>query len=220
MPEIKIIRNESSSMVRKAEPATENERKLHSFMYSLLYPAVLGTMIVGVVLGITNDKLKIEYEFFYSIFLIFYFSTQHVENIRSEDSYKTSMFVLDFVEVCLIMWLFLLLNIYDYSGSVIKEGTNAWKCFYFSLIGAFLVPVVSRYLNMGSIFIRKHGRGQSIHSVIAIFITILCLLVEYSSMIEIEKKVILLFLLLALSLVYLSYLLFIVFKLKIDDILK
>jgi len=64
MPEIKIIRNENRSIVRKAEPATDNERKLHSFMYSLLYPAVLGTMIVGVVLGITNDKIEIEYEFF------------------------------------------------------------------------------------------------------------------------------------------------------------
>ena len=199
--------------IKGSDSSTENEKKAHSLMYSLLYPAALGTMIVGVVLGVAEGKIKIEYEFYCAIFLVFYFSSQHVENVRSENSYKASMFWLDVVEVGLILWLFVLLNIYEYRGSVIHDPSNSWKYYYWGLIAVFVIPVVSRWWNNGCRCMRASGLSQTIHSIIAVVVTLLSLLVEYSNLLDNAKYVWLFIFLTMLSLVFLSYLLFVVLKL-------
>ncbi len=185
-----------------AASATENEKKFHRFMYTLLYPAVLGTMLVGVVFSVTEDRLSFDNQFFWAVFLVFYFSSQHVENVDKENSYKAIIFIFDIIEVLCLMGLFLLLNVYKFPYSVNSNLGCTWDLFFCLLVTAFLIPIISRYLDKREIFKSGDGRGQTIHSVIAVLITVSGFFL-YTDMHWI--------MIILLSLVFLSYLVALVF---------
>ena len=94
-------------------------------MYTLIYPAILGTMIVGLVFSITENRINFGFVLGFAIFLAFYFSSQHVENAEyiipdadKSDTYPLSRFILDVVEASSIFLLFLLLGVFDNNYSV------------------------------------------------------------------------------------------------------
>lgn len=188
--------------------ATDNEKKLHTLMYTLLYPAVLGTMIVGLVFALEESRIVFGYGLFFAIFLIFYFSSQHVENASDQDSYLVSKFIFDIFEVACIFGLFLLLNVYKFKYSI-ENNLSAWNWFYLLLIVAILIPVFSRKKEKGAFFEKKDGKGQSILSIIAALITASGFICNNN------------FLILAgLTVVFLMYLIFFVFGVKIPSINK
>ncbi len=195
---------------------SSTEKKLHQFMFTLLYPAVLGTMVVGVIFSVTEGRLTSDGKFFWpaflwAVFLICYFSSQHVENSNGESSYKKMMFLFDVIEVALIMTLFLLLNIYDFPYSVVSGCTSAWSWFFILLIIAFLVPVASRKSVAKKIFIKNEGRGKTIHSFIAAALTISGFFLAESYYWII---------ILALAVVFISYLRYLVFNVEIPKFIK
>ncbi len=183
--------------------ATNNEKKFHRFMYTLLYPAVLGTMLVGVVFSVTEGRLSFGNEFFWAVFLVCYFSSQHVENVSGENKYKTIIFIFDVLEVLCVMGLFLLLNVYNFPFSVESCFEYAWNLFFGLLVVAFLIPVISRYADKNEIFKKGEGKEQTIHSFIIIFFTLLGFILSE----EMHWVIIIL-----LSLVFLSYLTNLVFE--------
>ena len=183
-----------------------NNQKLHTLMYTLLYPAVLGTMIVGLVFSFTEKRIDFGYSFFFAVFLVLYFSSQHVENATYEGSYSIPRFFLDIIEAASIFGLFLLLDVYKFSYSVSNgcTGQDAWKWFYGVLIVAFLIPVLSRAIEIKCIFEAGNGRGQSILSISASLITCYGFIDNESTLI-----------LTGLSIIFIAYLIFFVFGVRI-----
>ncbi len=173
--------------------ATTKE-KLHSLMYSLLYPAVLGTMIVGSVFASAKECFEFDYRFSFAIFLIFYFSSQHIENASESEDYSSEKFILDFIETCIIFALFLLLDIYDFRYSVVNVPEGGWNWFYSLLIITFLIPIITRARDMDSPDIQKiFDIGQSKLSLSACGISVLGLFFHESALIIIALTVVLFF---------------------------
>ncbi len=148
------------------------EGKLHCLMYSLLYPAVLGTMLVACAFASQAEHFEFDYIFYFAVFLGFYFSSQHVENALS-DKYSVFNFILDVIEIILICGLFLLLNFYEFKGSVVNSPETGWRWFYLLLIVTFVMPLLARAIEHNcNIFIPNKGKGQSILSIMAVCISI------------------------------------------------
>jgi len=179
------------------KPLTNNQLKYHSFMYSLVYPAVLGTMMVGLVLELTNGHLSFNDSFWWALFLIAYFSSQHVENVLSPEGYNGWVLCLDLVEVAVIFWLFLLLGMFVEENVVETD----WRSFCVLLTIAFLIPLASRLVTVRTL--AGEGWLKSLHAGLAAFLSLFAVFVGSD-----------LSLLVLLSLIFLSYMTLLVFKLK------
>lgn len=211
--------------------ATKNEEKLHVLMYTLLYPAVLGTMIVGLVFAFTESLIGFEYRSYVAIFLIIYFSSQHVENAEDKASYSWPKFGMDVLEIIFIFGLFLLLGVYKftYAISTCTESYSEWCVFYACLAFTFLIPVVTRWIEKKAIcgprgiFEKNNGMGQSILSIIAVGFSTLSLIVYIVASFEINNDFVSTLVLLiydkciiisVLAIVLAVYLIFFVFETK------
>ena len=120
-------------------------------MYTLLYPAVLGTMIVAVIASTIRDDLKIEMFTFcwnFALFLALYFSTQHVQNTLDEPNYTGVMFISGLAEIGSMYWLFLWLGLIRPESVISGEANDTWFRFYALLAVVFLLPVAARFWNL------------------------------------------------------------------------
>ena len=151
-----------------------NLNKLHILMYTLLYPAVLGTMVVGLVFSFTERGGLEGENLAFAVFLLFYFGSQHVENADDIESYSIQKFFLDFIEIIFIFGLFLLLQVYsfEYSEKILGFDVKRWPLFYICLAITFLIPVITRRFALGEIFKPGEGKGQSILSISAFIISL------------------------------------------------
>jgi len=137
--------------------------KLHNLMYTLLYPAVLGSMIVAVAIVATDGQAepdKIYY--FYAFFLMGYFSSQHVENVASSmrDVYGIGMFMLDVLEVAFLYSMFAYLGMFDSKYSISAGDETTWAGFYLVLGITFFVPVFSRFAKLSKPKVVWGGLGN------------------------------------------------------------
>ncbi|MFD1162083.1 hypothetical protein [Hwangdonia seohaensis] len=113
-----------------------DKEKLHRLMYTLFYPAVLGTLFMLIVLGGFN-KEKIQIGF--AMFLALYFSVQHIQNNDNSDKdYMGLDFIFDILELASMFFLFYLLGITE---SVLNPQ---WCAFYLVLIFSFFIPILTR----------------------------------------------------------------------------
>lgn len=124
--------------------------KLHSWMYTLLYPAVLGSMIVATISAATSDQMPLSGEkLAFTIFLMAYFTSQHVENVDDAQGYNRRAFVADVAEIGLMYSLFVLLSVVNVPW-VTKYCSNLiWGWFYVLLVLTFIVPVLQRLVQIG-----------------------------------------------------------------------
>ena len=118
-------------------------KKLHSLIYSLLYPAVLGTLIMFILLGASKGVLPwFRFRFFYACFLALYFSSQHIQNFEYTSEYKGLDFFFDILELFGMFFLFHFLGIMD------QISEPNWLYFYIILAISFLIPVFGRLLKV------------------------------------------------------------------------
>lgn len=166
------------------------EEKLHLLMFTLLYPAVLGTMIVGVVFAWTDGRLFCEDKFqwltsFWSLFILVYFSSQHVENSKFESNYSCLSFVLDFIECGVIISLFLILGIYPFEPSILNGDLSVSVCFFGLLVVAFLIPLINRLFkekgNYTSRLFCPENKLKSCLSIVAILVAALGFILGYEA---------------------------------------
>ena len=123
----------------------KKQNKLHDLMYTLLYPAVLGSMIVAVVLTLTDIEIyPLRINIYFAFFLMVYFSSQHVENVGSDEGYGKAKFISDIVEIGLMFWIFALLGMVNTKYAISGSAGSTWACLYISLIFAFVIPPISR----------------------------------------------------------------------------
>ncbi|WP_020410554.1 hypothetical protein [Hahella ganghwensis] len=123
--------------------ANTNILKLHDWMYTLLYPAVLGTLIVSFIYGWTGKRVDAPYNLLFALFVIFYFSSQHVENVLDKNNYTYWEFASDFVEVLIMAPMLYVLGFYDEIPAL--EGFQfSWYAFYTLLTVALLLPIIAR----------------------------------------------------------------------------
>lgn len=147
-------------------------QKLHSWMYTLLYPAVLGALLVAFIGALPiSQKAPEEHIMSFGAFLILYFSSQHIENTLDQDSYSFPMFIFDFIEL-IAMFIF-----YALLGFVAPEykigGCNGytWSHFFGLLGGAFLLPVITRFIDHKNPFHKFRAGCLSTMSIIAAVIS-------------------------------------------------
>ena len=120
-----------------------NHKKLHSLIYSLLYPAVLGTLIMFILLGASKGVLQwFGFTFFFACFLALYFSSQHIQNFEYTSGYKGLDFIFDILELFGMFFLFHFLGIMD------QISEPNWIYFYITLAISFLTPVFNRLLKV------------------------------------------------------------------------
>jgi len=101
-------------------------------------------MTLSLALAFTEGRVGFEYRFWLAIFLILYFSSQHVENTLTLNDYSKSMFVSDLVETFLMFAIFLFLGIFNFPYSVCSDFDLAWVAVYAPLIMSFLMPPIAR----------------------------------------------------------------------------
>lgn len=119
-------------------------------MYSLVYPAVLGTMMVTTLMGYAKGDIAPRYELSMAVFLILYFSSQHVENVTDQDTYTVFMLGSDLLEVLFMAILFLALGVYDPHYGISSYSDNQWLIFFSILALALASPVAARGFSSGS----------------------------------------------------------------------
>jgi len=124
----------------------KKQNKLHDLMYTLLYPAVLGSMIVAVVLTLTDKEIDpLRINTYFAFFLMVYFSSQHVENVGSDEGYRIAKFISDIAEIGLMFWIFALLGMVNTKYAISGSAGSTWACLYISLIATFVIPPISRF---------------------------------------------------------------------------
>ena len=95
------------------EPSKNLTLKLHSVTYSLLYPAVLGSMLMAILYNVTLDSFLCDpLGYVFALFLAVYFSSQHVQNEVDYAGFTPSMFVFDLVEIVLFFGAFGMLGMH------------------------------------------------------------------------------------------------------------
>ncbi len=159
---------------KKIKPPSVLE-KLHSWMYTLPYPAVLGSLLVAFFLTLTDEKPGPNgITTAYLIFLLLYFSSQHVENTLDQENYDGWMFLSDWAELALMFALFMFLGAIGTNWAVdITQVNDSWK-FYVLLALAFMSPVIARMCsNKGNPFAEKRGGWLSCLSLTAAVVSLL-----------------------------------------------
>ena len=113
-------------------------------MYTLLYPAVLGAMIVAVANKALETDPKPLFQFAYAIFLMLYFSAQHVQYTLDEDSYTYPKFIANLMEIVFIFLLFGMLGMIEVHIDIGGEFGVRWVSFYGLLMIVLGLPVILR----------------------------------------------------------------------------
>ena len=150
-------------------------KKLHRLVYTLLYPAVLGTMIVAIVSSFSNNTNKLSCTIIgFAVFLSFYFSSQHVENSSDEEAetYTLTLLLFNILEIITMFGLFRLLGFVDPKyGLDIKNAT--WDFFYYLLAVVFILPVIARLFDKQEVAFDTRESMLTILSSLAV-VTALC----------------------------------------------
>tara|TARA_R110002049_G_scaffold210615_1_gene381692 strand:- start:6755 stop:7324 length:570 start_codon:yes stop_codon:yes gene_type:complete len=122
--------------------------KLHSWMYTLLYPAVLGTSIFAFIHSLTvASEAPGGYEIAFGVFLIFYFSSQHIENTLDHAGYTYAMFFFDVLELVAMFAFYIFLGLVQTNFKIGGSENVTW-CTFFAVLGVtFLFPVFSRLID-------------------------------------------------------------------------
>lgn len=138
-------------------------------MYTLFYPAVLGSMFVAVISNSAiNSMWYGDFKIQFAIFLIVYFSSQHLQNTDDRDNYNYPRLVSDIFELALMLPLFVLLGMTNSEYAIGRTGGYTWAAFYLLLFAAFMAPVASRACeNKWNPFKQNEGRGLSVLSCLA-----------------------------------------------------
>ena len=144
-------------------------RRLHCWVYSLWYPALLGTFLVTLLIRPTPTEHEP-----WGWLLVIYFTLQHVEGTLDSAQYDLIRFIVDdFAEMVLMVWSFALL----YPNSLpVVEGVIAWSSLPWVLTGVFALPVGYRFVRERAKLREDHRSFYwtvSIMSVIAIGATAL-----------------------------------------------
>jgi hypothetical protein len=90
--------------------------RLHWLMYGLFYPAILGTVIVFVLQHIANPPVGhpvSSAQLSVALTAGAFFSLSFGSALKQEDHYGIAAFVLDAVELALIIWCFFFLRLVD-----------------------------------------------------------------------------------------------------------
>jgi len=144
-------------------------------MYTLLYPAVLGSLIFALLSFLTERQLSPSgISIAYLVFLIFYFSSQHVENnIYKEEEYTGWKFLSDVLELGLMFVLFSLLGAIETTWNVdIEQRGMSWP-FYAALAITFAAPVIARmFSHRGDPFYEHRAGWLSALSISASVVTL------------------------------------------------
>ena len=119
--------------------------KFHIWLFGLIYPAFLGTVLVS--LFSTGFPWPDSSESAWEIALIVYFLTQFGEGIRSKAQYGTKAAAFDFVEVAAMVVAFFCLG----SLSVLTSPEPSWFFFKLGVSVALLAPPIKRYCLKGQI---------------------------------------------------------------------
>lgn len=120
-------------------PAKENIKlRLHSLTYTLLYPAVLGTMIVYYLQGLGTLQAK---EHAICIFLILYFCSQHVEGTVNNNFQHISEFAFDVIEIAAIYQMFVLLGLTPAIGKLAGPFSSETSL-YIVLAATLSLPLI------------------------------------------------------------------------------
>ncbi|MEM1155184.1 MAG: hypothetical protein AAGI44_13685 [Pseudomonadota bacterium] len=128
-------------------------------MYTLIYPAVLGSLIVSLfssnVIVAGND-----FYFLFALFIAIYFGSQHVQNTVDLAAYSWPSFWMDCIEIVFVYCFYLQLGLLDnrfQSSEVIQLST--WVYLLFAL--GFLLPIFARFLVHGRLFQKVADKPDS-----------------------------------------------------------
>lgn len=147
--------------------------KLHSWVYTLLYPAVLGSMFVAIGMHLTEPTSGASlYNISFGCFLVLYFSSQHVENSLDRDAYSYPQFFSNLFEMAAMFILFALLGIFGTRYKIADYAPSSWQPFFIILALVFLAPVIARMLdNSGNPFKNFRSRCLSCLSLLAALVS-------------------------------------------------
>lgn len=121
-----------------------NRSALHDWVYTLWYPAILGTMIVGLIAGGQAPQVGVAR---WGEVLAFYFATQHSVSVGQgqRDAYRIGHFLRDVVETALIVLAFVGLGVFPERWSGIDaEALGAPDVMSGLLVVIFLLPPLYR----------------------------------------------------------------------------
>ncbi len=116
------------------------DRTLHLWVYSLIYPAFLGAVLVNLLPRLTSDG-PVDGAWAWSLVLALYFATQHGEGVGEGARYSNSRFTKDLLELVAMITTFGLLGLLGLSVTQI-EGANVLA--QYSAIAAFAIPPAYR----------------------------------------------------------------------------
>ena len=147
-------------------------KKLHSWMYTLLYPAVLGALLFSFVSSLAvADPKPDAYSIGFAAFLILYFSSQHIENTLDYAGYRWQMFIADALELVAMFAFYILLGIVDTKYKIDGDLKYSWGHFFIVLGLVFLLPVAARWLVHKNPFHKWRDGWLSILSISAALIS-------------------------------------------------
>lgn len=118
------------------------DRTLHLWLYSLIYPAFLGAVLVNLLPRLTSNG-PVDGALAWSLVLAFYFATQHGEGVGEGARYSYCRFAKDVLELAAMITTFGLLGLLGLSVTQI-EGANVLA--QYSAIAAFAIPPGYRLL--------------------------------------------------------------------------
>lgn len=144
--------NDSTENIEAAKREKDRIERLHSLMYTLLYPAVLGSMIVVIFaqsMRVEEMVSPLSFEWFFAVFLACYFGSQHVQNTVDLKNYTIPMWWSDLIEIVIMYLMFICLGLIASKFWIFGE-TRPSALFYPLLFVTFLLPVIARQFNFRS----------------------------------------------------------------------
>lgn len=175
-------------------------------MYTLVYPAVLGALLFSLFSSLTiSPTTPGKYETLFAIFLILYFSSQHIENSPAYESYNGPMFFSDALEIVAMFSFYILLGIVDTDFKIDGDEKYTWGHFFFILSATLLLPVVARWWNQTTPFEERRSGWLS-------FLSIAAASISFSGILVSEKLCIIVGLFIILS-IYFAFFVFEIVKL-------
>ena len=140
---------EMSSNGNSKPPAKHtSDDKLHTWVYTMLYPAVLGTMVVALLIALTDQGTDPSgVQTWYTVFLIIFFSCQHVENSLDKDPYNVWVFIVDLAEIALMFLFMAMLAIIDTTLAYPGHSNVGWIWVPLALAVLFALPILTRKLS-------------------------------------------------------------------------
>lgn len=135
-----------------------NHSALHDWVYTLWYPAILGTMIVGLIGGGQSPQDGVAR---WGEVLAFYFASQHSVAVGrgQRDAYRAADFLRDLMETTLIVLAFVALGVFPEKWAWLDaDALGRPSVMRGLLVAIFLLPPVWRMFFNQAQFRTSRGR--------------------------------------------------------------